>query len=47
MQALVAYGEMALSAIEELPPGRLPVRTTMLVDTPQNCEQVRSCAALR
>ena len=32
--ALVAHGELSLITIDELPPGRLPVATTVLVDEP-------------
>ena len=38
--ALVAHGDMALCAIDEMPPGRLPVDTTVLQDTPDELDQV-------
>ena len=38
--ALTAHGDMALSAIDELPPGRQPVQTFAYQDTPSNRNQV-------
>jgi hypothetical protein len=34
--ALVEHGDLALYAIDELPPGRSPVATSALKDTPAN-----------
>ena len=34
--ALTTHGDMALSAIDELPPGRQPVLTHAALDTPAN-----------
>lgn len=39
--ALTAHGDMALSAIDELPPGRKPVQTFAYQDTPANRRKVR------
>ena len=46
--ALTAHGDMALSAIDELPPGRQPVQTFAYHDTAANrhqvaCRQLRHC----
>lgn len=38
--ALTAHGDMALSAIDELPPGRKPVQTFAYQDTPVNRKKV-------
>lgn len=38
--SLVAHGDMALCAIDEMPPGRTPVATYVLRDTAANREQV-------
>lgn len=38
--ALTAHGDMALSAIDELPPGRQPVQTFAYQDNPTNRSKV-------
>ena len=41
--ALTAHGDMALSAIDELPPGRQPVLTFACHDTAANRDKVGQC----
>ena len=36
----VAFGDMALSVINELPPGRLPISTRVLLDGPEHRAEV-------
>ena len=38
--ALAVHGDMALCAIDELPPGRTPIETHALFDTTETREQV-------
>ena len=42
--ALTVHGDMALSAIDQLPPGRQPVQTTAFQDNATNRKQVRHSA---
>ena len=42
--ALTVHGDMALSAIDQLPPGRQPVQTTAFQDNATNRKQVRQSA---
>lgn len=45
--ALTLHGDMALSAIDEMPPGRKPVLTYAYLDNKANRSQVRlTCAVL-
>ena len=44
--ALTAHGDMALSAIDELPPGRQPVQTFAYQDTPLNRSKVCSATSM-
>ena len=41
--ALVAHGDMALSALNELPPGRIPTTTHILKDGKMNRQKVWPC----
>ena len=38
--AQVAFGDMALSVIDELPPGRLPISTCVLLDSAEHRDEV-------
>lgn len=38
--ALTVHGDMALSAIDQLPPGRQPVQTVAFKDTPSDRNKV-------
>jgi len=38
--AQVAFGDMALSVIDELPPGRLPISTRVLLDSAEHRDEV-------
>ena len=43
--ALVAHGDMALSALTQLPPGRIPTTTHVLKDGKMNRQKVTLCAS--
>jgi ATP-dependent DNA helicase RecG len=45
--SLVAYGDMTCSIIDELPPGRTPIRTSVLQDDPVKRQQVRGFDAFQ
>jgi hypothetical protein len=43
--ALVQYGSLVLSSINEMPPGRRPIATHVVVDNAEGREQVGEAAA--
>ncbi len=45
--AQVAFGDMALSVIDELPPGRLPISTRVLLDSAEHRDEVPAVACDR
>ena len=45
--AQVAFGDMALSVIDELPPGRLPISTRVLLDSAEHRDEVPAIAYYR